>query len=247
MIELYIVSFVAGILTVLAPCILPLLPVIIGGSSLNQDDDKKVSLKHPLIIIASLVVSIIIFTLLLKATTALIGVPTTIWATISGGIVLLFGITLLAPTIWERFMVATRFNLLANQFMGQSQGKVGVKKDIILGAALGPVFNSCSPTYALIVAVILPVSFVSGIGYLIAYCIGLGIILLLISIFGRVLVNKMKWMSNPHGAFQKIIGSLFIIVGIFVIFGLDKQVQSYVLENGWYDPIMRIEESLRLQ
>ncbi|MFY9227912.1 MAG: cytochrome c biogenesis protein CcdA [Candidatus Microsaccharimonas sp.] len=247
MIELFIVSFVAGILTVLAPCILPLLPVIIGGSSLHQNNDKKVSLKHPLVIIASLIVSIILFTLLLKATTALLGVPTTVWAVISGGIVLLFGITLLFPVLWEKFMVATRLNLLANRFMGQSQGKSGIKKDILLGAALGPIFNSCSPTYALIVAVILPASFVSGVGYLIAYCIGLGTILFLISIFGRVLVNKMKWMSNPRGVFQKVIGSLFIIVGIAVIFGLEKQVQTYVLENGWYDPIMRIEESFQLK
>jgi len=247
MIELYIISFVAGILTVLAPCILPLLPVIIGGSSLNQNDDKKISLKHPIIIIVSLIASIILFTLLLKATTALLGIPTVVWAIISGGIVLLFGITLLFPVLWEKFMVATRLYLLANRFMGKSQGKVGIKKDILLGAALGPVFNSCSPTYALIVAVILPASFVSGIGYLVAYCIGLGMILLLISIFGRVLVNKMKWMSNPRGAFQKVIGSLFVIVGIAVIFGLDKQAQAFVLEKGWYDPIIRIEESLQLK
>lgn len=243
MIELFIVSFVAGVLTVLAPCILPLLPVIIGGSSLHQSDDKKVSLKHPLIIIASLIISIIVFTLLLKATTALLGIPTAVWSIISGSIVLLFGITLLFPVLWEKFMVATRLSLVANRLMGRSQGKVGVKKGIILGAALGPVFNSCSPTYALIIAVILPASFVSGISYLVAYCVGLGTILLLISIFGRVLVNKMKWMSNPRGAFQKIIGSLFIIVGVSVIFGLDKQIQSFVLQNGWYDPIIRIEES----
>ena len=243
MIELFIVSFVAGILTVLAPCILPILPIIIGGSTLGQNDQKKVSLKSPLIIIGSLLVSIILFTLLLKATTAFLGIPTAVWAIISGSIVLLFGITIVFPVLWEKFMIATRLNLVANRLMGQSQGKKGIKKDILLGAALGPVFNSCSPTYALIVAVILPVSFISGVGYLIAYCLGLGLTLLLISIFGRVLVNKMKWMSNPRGAFQKVIGILFIIVGIAVIFGLDKQAQTYVLENGWYDPIMRIEES----
>ncbi len=247
MIELYIISFVAGILTVLAPCILPLLPVIIGGSSLHQNDQKKVSLKHPIIIISSLVISIIVFTLLLKFTTALLGVPTAVWAIISGGIVLLFGINLLFPVLWETFMIKTGLVLVANRLMGKSQGKEGVRKDILLGAALGPVFNSCSPTYALIVAVILPASFVLGVGYLMAYSIGLGLILLLISIFGRVLVNKMKWMSNPRGIFQRVIGILFIVVGVFVIFGIDKQLQTFVLENGWYDPIMRIEESFQLR
>ncbi len=99
MIELYIISFVAGILTVLAPCILPLLPVVIGGSTLGQDDKQKVSLKRPITIIISLVVSIILFTLLLKFTTALLGVPSQVWTIIAGGIILLFGINLLFPVI----------------------------------------------------------------------------------------------------------------------------------------------------
>lgn len=242
MIELFIVSFIAGILTVLAPCILPLLPVIIGGSSLQRNGEKGLSLKRPIVIIASLIVSIVVFSLLLKATTALLGVPTVVWAIISGGIVLLFGINLLFPVLWEKLMVVTGLTTVTSRLMGGSQGSTGVKKDILLGAALGPIFNSCSPTYALIVAVILPVSFAEGVGYLIAYSIGLGLILLLISIFGSLLVNKMKWMSNPRGIFQKIIGVIFILVGIFIIFGLDKRVQTYVLENGWYDPVMQIEE-----
>lgn len=247
MIELYILAFVAGVLTVLAPCILPLLPVVIGGSSLQQDNKNHVSLKHPLIIITSLITSIVIFTLLLKATTALLGIPTAVWSLISGGIVLLFGLNMVFPVLWEKIMLATGFSLVANRLMGKSQAAVGVKKDIMLGAALGPVFNSCSPTYALIVAVILPASFISGLGYLVAYAVGLGLVLLLISIFGRLLVSKMKWMSNPRGLFQKIIGILFIVVGLCVVLGIDKKVQSYVLENGWYDPIMRIEQSFRVR
>ena len=245
MIELYILSFVAGVLTVLAPCILPILPIIIGGSSLQHNDEKKVSLKHPLVIIISLILSIVLFTLILKATTALLGIPTVIWAIISGGIVLLFGINLLFPVIWERFMVISGLATVTSRLMGKSQGKEGIKKDILLGAALGPVFNSCSPTYALIIAVILPASFLLGVGYLVAYSVGLGLILLLISIFGRLLVNKMKWMSDPRGIFQKVIGVLFILVGIFVILGLDKKVQAYVLDKGWHDPITRVEESFR--
>lgn len=130
--------------------------------------------------------------------------------------------------------------------MGASSNKAGIRKDIMLGAALGPVFNSCSPTYALIVAVILPSSFITGVGYLAAYSIGLGLILLLISVFGRVLVNKLKWASNPHGVFQKVVGVIFICVGVVVILGIDKQIQTYVLDNGWYDPIMKIEQSFNL-
>jgi cytochrome c-type biogenesis protein len=245
-IELYIGSFVAGILTVLAPCILPLLPVIVGGGSLYGNNKKTVSLRQPVVITLSLVVSIIIFTLLLKFTTTLLGVPAMVWALISGGIIFLFGINLLFPILWEKIMMRTGLALTSNKLMSRSQTQSGIKRDILLGAALGPVFNSCSPTYALIVAVILPVSFATGLGYLLAYSIGLGIVLLFVSIFGRVVVSKLKWMSNPNGVFQKVIGILFVLVGVFIIFGIDKKVQTFVLERGWYDPIVQIEESLRL-
>lgn len=224
-----------------------MLPVIIGGSTLGSDTTKKVSLRHPTTIIISLVVSIILFTLLLKATTALLGIPASVWAIIAGGIVLLFGINLLFPVLWEKMMIATGLATLSNKLMGQSQANnTGLKKDILLGAALGPVFNSCSPTYALIVAVILPTSFITGLGYLMAYAIGLGLILLLVAIFGRIVVNKLKWASNPRGLFQKVIGVIFILVGLFVIFGLDKQVQTFVLEQGLYDPIINIERRFKL-
>lgn len=241
--ELVVVAFIAGVLTVLAPCILPLLPIIIGGSVIQ--DGNKDSLKHPIIITTSLAVSVIVFTLLLKATTALLGVPTQVWSVIAGGIVVLLGVNILWPSLWESVMTKTGGQAGANRLMGKSGQSRGIKKDILLGASLGPVFNSCSPTYALIVAVILPASFLDGFIYLVAYAVGLAAILLLISIFGRSLVQKLKWASNPHGAFQKTIGILFIIVGVFVVVGIDKQVQAYVLEHGWYDPIMKIEQSFR--
>lgn len=243
MIELIIISFAAGILTVLAPCILPLLPVIIGGSGLRDDKERNISLKHPTIIVGSLVLSIVVFTLLLKATTAFLGVPAMVWSILSGGIVLLFGINLLFPILWEKVMIATGFQAGANRLLGRSQKNAGIRKDILLGAALGPVFNSCSPTYALIVAVILPASFTIGLTYLFAYAVGLGSVLLLIGFFGRVITTRLRWLSNPNGVFQKIIGIIFILVGLMILFGVDKHIQTYVLEHGWYDPIMKLEES----
>lgn len=241
--ELLIVAFVAGVLTVLAPCILPLLPVIVGGSVLGTQEKSATSIKHPVVIVLSLTGSIILFTLLLKATTVLLQVPTSVWSILAGGIVLLLGISILIPSLWERAMIASGWQAGANRLLAHSQTNTGIKKDILLGASLGPVFNSCSPTYALIVAAVLPVSFAMGLLYLTAYALGIAMILLLISLFGRAIIERVKWLSNPRGLFQRIIGVLFIVVGIAVMFGIDKQIQTYVLEHGWYDPIMRIEQS----
>lgn len=247
MLELAIVSFVAGILTVLAPCILPLLPVVIGGSALHggQTDLKKLSIKHPLIITASLAVSIIIFTLLLKATTTLLGVPTHVWNVISGGIVLAFGINLLVPSLWERFMIATGWQAGANRLAAGSQAQKGIWSSVLLGFSLGPVFNSCSPTYALIVAVLLPASFASGMLYLLMYVLGLSAVLLLLGIFGQTLSAKLRWLANPSGWFRRVVGILFVVVGVALVFGLEKVIQTAVLEQGWYEWVEVVERGLR--
>ena len=63
-------------------------------------------------------------------------------------------------------------------------------KYVFMGFALGPVFSSCSPTYALILAIILPAGFVFGTIALISYILGLAFILLLIAAFGQKLIKK---------------------------------------------------------
>jgi cytochrome c biogenesis protein CcdA len=118
--------------------------------------------------------------------------------------------------------------------------------DILLGAALGPVFNSCSPTYALIVATILPISFGQGLVALTAYAVGLGSTLLAISLIGQRFIASLGIASNPSGWFRRSLGILFILTGLAVIFGLDKTIQSYVLERGWYDTVADIEHVLQL-
>lgn len=244
---LLVISFIAGVLTIAAPCILPLLPVIVGGTIANQGEDKKQAWFRPLVIAGSLAGSVVIFSLLLKATTALLGVPQSVWNVIAGAIVLLFGINLLFPLIWDKFMVATGLNLKTNKLLSKSYSQKGISRDVLMGAALGPVFSSCSPTYALIIAVILPESFARGLAYLIAYALGLASMLLLVAIAGQSLVSKLGWLSNPFGWFRKAVGILFIVVGVAVLFGLDRRLQTYVLEQGWYDPIQNLEMRLNLE
>lgn len=236
---LLVASFVAGFLTVLAPCILPLLPVVLAGSLTDGERNKRI-----LWIILGLTISVVVFSLLLKATTSLLGVPQIVWQLLSGGILVLFGVVVLFPYLWEK--VAAPISARAGVSLQSASGQQGAKGDFLLGAALGPVFNSCSPTYALIVAAILPASFGQGLTYLVAYAIGLGFALLLIALLGRTITFKLGWAANPEGWFHKLIGVLLVLAGLAVIFGLDKSFQTYVLDRGYYEPIMRFEERIRL-
>jgi cytochrome c biogenesis protein CcdA/thiol-disulfide isomerase/thioredoxin len=224
---LLIGAFLAGVITVLAPCVLPLLPIIIGGSISGDIQDKR----RPFIIAASLAASLIIFTVLLKATTLLIDIPPSFFVYFSGAILVALGVVFLFPHIYEKFILALNLQAKSQQLLGKSGGRGAIAGAIITGAALGPVFSSCSPVYAYIIATVLPVNFPVAMSYMIAYVLGLSLMLLLIGFLGQKFVRKIKFASDPRGWFNKAIAIIFIIVGALIITGYDKKLQTYVSES----------------
>lgn len=234
---LLLISFIAGVLTVLAPCILPVLPIIIGRS-INGEDKYK-----PFIITGSLAVAVVVFTLLLKASTAFIDIPQRTWSWVSGTIIIVFGLISVFPHQWEKLIARFNFSGSSNQLLGKASQRKGFWGDVFVGLALGPVFSSCSPTYFLILATVLPQSYARGVLYLSVYALGLSAILLLIAFLGQRIVKKLNVLANPDGKFKKILGILFILVGIFIISGLDKKLQTTILDSGYFD-ITKVEQQL---
>jgi len=226
---LLLVSFIAGILTVLAPCILPLLPVVIGSSVGAR------SKATPYIVIASLATSILIFTYLLKATTAFIAIPPFVWSYVSGGILVGFGLVLLFPKLWESLKFVSKGSQEANKLMGTGFQKKSVWGDVMVGAALGPVFSTCSPTYFVILATVLPASFWVGTGYLLVYLAGLVMVLVFIALLGQKFTDKLQGAATSGSKFKKVIGGLFVVVGIFIVTGMDKKLETWVLDTGYFD------------
>jgi cytochrome c biogenesis protein CcdA/thiol-disulfide isomerase/thioredoxin len=232
-----LISFTAGILTVLAPCILPLLPVIIGGSATGGSNKRAYT------IIGSLIVSIVVFTLLVKVSSVFLSVSPEFWKIFSGGILILLSVSYIFPSVWQKVPYLGRLSVSSNKALGKGFQKNTFWGDVLAGAALGPVFSTCSPTYFVILATVLPASFLLGVVYLSAYAVGLGVVLLLISLLGQRFADKLGALSNPDGKFKKTIGALFLIVGLSIIFGLDKKLSTKLLDAGFFD-VTKIEQKL---
>lgn len=236
---LLLISFIAGILTVLAPCILPFLPVIIGHSIVDTTPSRR----RLFVVVASLGISIILFTLLLKASSLLINVPQDFWKWISGGIIFLFGLTMVFPNLWEKFSLANTLSLESNRVLSQGYQKNSIWGDIIIGASLGPIFSACSPTYFVILATVLPASFFLGIIYLFTYVLGLSLALIIIALLGERIMARVGKVSDPRGWFKKIFGIIFILLAIAIISGYDKKIQISLLDAGFPD-VTKIEQRL---
>lgn len=223
---LFGLSLLAGVLTVLAPCTLSLLPVIVGGSVGGGQ-----SARRALVVAASLGLSVILFTFLLKASASLVAIPQEFWQLLSGTIILCIGLTMLFPALWERLSITGSLNRGSNRLIAAGYQKKNLAGDMLIGAALGPVFSSCSPTYFLILATVLPRSFAEGVVYLLAYTVGLCGSLLVVTVASQKLLPLFGVASDPDGWIKRAIGVLFVLLGIAIIVGYDKKLELIVANN----------------
>lgn len=233
------ISILAGVLTVLAPCILPLLPVVVGAS---ETGGRYIS-KRALVVIGSLSVSVVAFTLLLKASTLLIDIPQVFWSWFSGVILVLVGLAIVFPSFWARIPFVNKISLISNKAVGAGYQKKSYKGDVLIGLALGPVFTTCSPTYLFIIATALPAAFLTGFLYLLGFALGLAVSLLLIAYFGQQIVNKITAHMQTAGKVKQVFGVLIILVGIAVLTGYDKKFETFILDSG-YGATINFENSL---
>jgi cytochrome c biogenesis protein CcdA len=194
-------------------------------------------------VIGSLSVSVVIFTLLLKASTLLIDIPQSFWNIFSGSIILLVGLAIVFPSLWSRLPYLHNISSLGSQTIGAGYRKKSYVGDMLIGLALGPVFTTCSPTYLFIVATILPAGFLVGFVYLLGFTLGLAISLLLIAFFGGQVVKKITGHMNTATRIKKLFGVLIILVGVAILTGYDKKLETAILDSG-YGATINFEESL---
>ena len=130
----------------------------------------------------SLAVSVVLFTVLLKSSTAFIDIDPSFWKYLSGGILLGLGLVYIFPHGWS--WIATKLNFSRSNTSLDKAQDIGnpMLRAIVTGAALGPVFSTCSPTYSLLLATVFPVSFFVGVGYTMIYALGLSLMLTLIAV-----------------------------------------------------------------
>ncbi|MEZ5096461.1 MAG: cytochrome c biogenesis protein CcdA [Nocardioides sp.] len=221
-------AFVAGVLTTLAPCVLPLLPVIVGGSLTGA---TLTGARRALVVTAALGASIVAFTLLLRASTTLIGVDPRVWSLLAGGLLVLLGLVGLFPGLWEAASGRLALQQRSTTRLADARGREGVAGAVLTGAALGPVFSSCSPLYGYVIVTVIPARPSYGVVLLATYTLGLCLTLLAVALAGQRLVRRLGWLADAHGWFRRALGLVFVVVGLLVLTGLDRDVQAWIIEH----------------
>ncbi|MFZ2026683.1 MAG: cytochrome c biogenesis protein DipZ [Microgenomates group bacterium] len=222
MIVLILFAFIAGFVTILSPCVLPILPIVLSG---GIGGGKK----RPLGIVLGFIISFTFFTLFLSSLVTLFKISPDTLRLASVIIIFGLGMSILIP----------QFQLFIERMFAKVSNKVAVKNSgdgfgagVLLGISLGLVWTPCvGPILASVITLAASNALTtSSLLITLAYSIGTAIPLLLITYGGRALLQKVPLLVNNTIHIQKSFGILMMVVSIGIFFNIDRSFQTYILD-----------------
>jgi len=222
----FILAYFAGLLTLINPCVLPVLPIVLVGA-LNA------SKAGPLALAAGMSVSFVAFGVLVTAFGSGIGLTQDRLAQIGAVLMVAFGLILIVPAFSRRFELVTA-GAAASADARMNEVAVGsIRGQFIGGMLLGTVWSPCiGPTLGGAIAL---ASQGQNLGYvtLIMVCFALGVSTLII---GLGLGAREAIRSRAHSLrglaerSKPIIGAVFIAVGALLLFQVHHVIEGWLLD-----------------
>lgn len=234
-------AFLAGVFTILSPCVLPVLPALLSASIGGGK-------QRPLGVVVGLILSFTFFTLALTAIVKQFGISANLLRQVAILLIGFFGFVMVLPFLSNWFARAT--NSVANwgiriQLRKEAQ-QSGFFGGFILGGALGLIWTPCAgPILAAITTLVATQAITLKIVALtLSYSLGAGIPLLLIAYGGNKALASLPFLSRNSEIIRQFFGWIMILTAIALAFNLDVALQQRVLE---YLPNIQIENNSRVQ
>lgn len=223
MIILLFFAFVSGFITILAPCIWPLLPIILS-SSLNGGKAKSLG------ITLGIMASFSIFILSISYLVSLFGLDPNIIRLFAVIVLVIMGLSMIVPAFSR--ILEGMLSRLSGRF-GQSQTRSGFGGGFLTGCSLGVVWTPCTgPILATIATLAATTNLNLGIIFVtIIYVIGLGIPLFFFSYGGGKLIAKTRFVSGFTGRIQQIFGAVILLTALAIYTNYDKVLQVKLLDS----------------
>lgn len=224
MILLILFAFLAGFVTILSPCILPILPIVLSGSLSGGKS-------RPYGVVTGFIGSFTFFTLFLSAIVRSTGIPADFMRNIAIILVFFFGIFLVIPQaqlIFEKLV--SKLSSLQKTNTNTDNGFWG---GIVVGLSLGLVWAPCvGPILASIITLSITSQVSLGAVLItLSYATGTAIPMLIVTKFGRKIFEKIPWLLSHTTQIQQMFGVLMIFTAVGLFLNVDIKFQQYILEK----------------
>ena len=225
------VAFVAGIVTALSPCVLPVLPIVLAGGATGGS-------RRPFAVVAGLVVSFTVFSLTAATLLTALGLPDDLLRNLAIAVVVVVGLGLLWPRLGD--LLGRPFYALARRPPSDTGG------GFVLGLSLGLLFTPCAgPVIAAVATVAATQDLtLSAFAITLAYGLGAGLVLLGFALAAR------RGLGTPGArahapAIRRALGAAVLAVAVLMVLGVDKRLQTRVPE--YTRSLQGLEESAAAQ
>jgi cytochrome c biogenesis protein CcdA len=221
-----VLALLAGIVTIAAPCTLPVLPILLGASV------GHTSKARPALIALGFVLSFSVVALLLSAITRVFSFDPNLLRTGAAILLIFFGLLMIWPAPFEWLSVR-----IAGFTNGSSAGVTSHKGNIggfVLGTTLGLVWTPCAgPVLGSILTVVATSKDTAWASVLLViYAIGAAIPMLAIAYGGQAVTTRIRSVARVSPRLQQGFGAIVIAFAIASYFQYDTQIVAWL--TGFY-------------
>jgi len=218
-------ALLAGILSVLSPCVLPLLPIVLGTAA----SEHRLG---PVALAIGLALSFVAIGIFVATIGFAIGLDTDVFRVIAGVLLVLIGLVLIVPPLQEAVAtVASPVSAWASATFGGGSAS-GLSGQFGVGVLLGAVWSPCvGPTLG---AAAVLASQGKDLGQVAATMLAFGIgaalpMLLLGTLSRQMMLNMRGRLMSAGGPMKAALGVVLVVVGVLVVTGLDKRAEAVLV------------------
>jgi cytochrome c-type biogenesis protein len=223
---IYGLSFLAGILSILSPCVLPLVPLIVG-TALNTHR------YGPFVLALGLAISFTLVGILIATLGASLGLDQELFRMIAAVLLIAFSLTLLSTYLQDKFASISSSLGSSGQSILNRLSTDSLLGQFLLGLLLGIVWSPCvGPLLGATLTLasqgqnLIHVFIVMSI-----FGLGAGLPLIILGLASRQAMLKIRsklFLAGKLG--KKILGLLMLVIGVMILTGADKNIEALIVE-----------------
>ena len=221
-------AYAAGALTILSPCVLPLVPIVLSSAAQRHR-------LAPLALAAGLVVAFTTTGFVVAAFGQALGIDTLAVRAAGAAVLCVAGVVLVSQRAQDALArLATPLAAWATRRQDALDARAGLWGQAAVGALLGVVWAPCvGPTLGAAVALAAEGRDLGDVLIvMIAFGLGIATVLLLIAFAARgVLARWRGRVMTAGGRGKAVLGVLLILIGAAILTGLDRRIEAFVLDH----------------
>lgn len=223
----YGLGLLAGLLSTLSPCVLPIIPILLGSAANAHP-------RAPLALAGGLAISYALIGTALAWAGSSLGLDTSIFRNVGAAILGLLGLVLMSASLQQRFASATSGIGDAGNNLIQRMKLNGLGGQFAIGLVLGVVWSPCvGPTLGAAVVLASQGSHLPQVALLMGvFGIGAALPVVALAYVSRSAMMKMRGQLMQAGkAGKMLLGIIMIALAAMILTGADKPVESWLVDH----------------